>query len=241
VKKIKVINPMTEIGEHFAKFCSEMPDVDVESITEGPAVIHNRYDVALAAPDTVRHVQKAESEGYGAVLFTCHADPNLAAAREGVRIPVIGCLETSTHFCAMLGTKFTILTPNKAIQRWQEENIQKYGLTSRLASIRTVKFAIPLEEILALGSKRPLPKEVQELVAMTVVEATKAVEEDDATAIIFGCGGFLWLEDEVENQLRKKGVNVLIINPLALTIEVARLLVKLGLSHSVLAYPYLEI
>ena len=243
--KIKVINPMKGdiVIQAMSKYCADtgIEDVDFESLTEGPEIIYNRYDVALAGPDTVRKVQKAERDGYDAVTFTCHADPNLAACREGVHIPVLGLLETSAHFCAMLGTRFTILSPNLAIKRWQEENIQKYGLTERLASVRLVKFPIPLDEVLRVASEKPRPKQVDELVEITVAEAAKAVEEDDATAMVFGCGGFLYLEDEVSDRLKAGGYDVLVVNPLLLTIEVAKALAKLGYRHSPAAYPYLEV
>ena len=65
----------------------------------------------------------------------------------------------------------------------------------------------------------------------------KAIEEDGAPAITFGCAFLARIIAEVETRLKSKGLGVTVINPLPLTIEVARLLIKMKLTHSAAAFP----
>ena len=55
-----------------------------------PETIESLYDEALLAPWTVEMTVEAERRGYNAVLTGCVGDPGVEAAREMVRIPVIG-------------------------------------------------------------------------------------------------------------------------------------------------------
>jgi len=215
-------------------FFAGVQDVDVVGLSEGPDVIHNREDIALAGFDTIRKVKDAEKAGYQAIVMSCHGDPNLYSVREAVRIPVVGIMELAMHFCAVLAHRFSILVPNLAIKRWQEENAIKYGFESKLASVRLVPFKVPLEEVLELSRRKPIPNEVIEPV---VEECIKAIEEDDAGAITFGCGCFRRLEGELRQQLRGKGFEVPVVNPLPLAVDVARILIKHKLTQSLRCYP----
>ena len=242
--KIKLINPMKGNQEFFAGYCAQYwNDVDVESLDEAPHTIYNRFDVAWVGQEMMKKVQKAEKEGYDAVLFTCHADPNLSAAREGTHIPVLGLMQTTAHIASMMGHRFTVLSPGDAIKKWQEENIAKYGLTNRMASVRSVKAkeTLPAEEVVKIGGKKPWPKAVEALIDRWADEAVKAAAEDESDVIFFGCGLYVYIHDEIIKRAKDRGCDALILKPLHVTVEVARALVNLGISHSPVAYPYLEI
>jgi len=232
--KILVLHPMIANMEEKWDYFAGVEDVEIVGLSEGPDVIHNREDIALAGVDTIRKVREAEKAGCKAVVLTCHGDPNLYAIREAVRIPVVGIMEVAMHFCAMLAHRFSILVPNLAIKRWQEENVIKYGFESKVASIRQVPFKVPLEDVLALSRRKPIPNEVIE---PFVEEAVKAIQEDDAGAITFGCGGVRRLYDELRKRLREKGFEVPVVNPLPFGLDIARVLIKHELTQSSRCYP----
>lgn len=62
-------------------------------------------------------------------------------------------------------------------------------------------------------------------------------EEDEAPAITFGCAYLAMIIKEVDVRLKAKGYAATLIQPFPLTVEVARLLIKMKLSHSAKAFP----
>jgi len=233
--KIMVLHPMVKGVEKYSKFFADQDDIEVKGLREGPDVIRTRTDQALAGIDSVKRVIEAEEEGYKAMVLTCHGDPNLFSLREAVRIPVLGPIQTALHFCSLLSGRVSILTTNEVYTRHSKEDlITRYGFASKIASIRPVPFSMPLYEVGMSSMSRPVPDEIFQ---PALTECFKAIEEDDAEAITFGCGAFLWMASELEKELKKRGMNVLTINPVPLAVDIARLLIKNGLSHSALAYP----
>ena len=111
------------------------------------------------------------------------------------------------------------------------------GPRGGLVQMEQFEFDVPLEETGELSRRRPIP---EELTGPILNEAIKAIEEDDATAITFGCLFMGMLADELRSRPKERGFDVLIINPLPMTLEVAKLLVKNKLTHSALAFPLAE-
>lgn len=117
--KIMVINPNTSesMTEHIRHELERIkrPDTELTVVCakRGPETIESAYDEALAIPPTLDLVRKANRERFDAILIACFSDPGLEAAKEISEIPVIGIEESALHMAAMLGAKFSILTPRK--------------------------------------------------------------------------------------------------------------------------------
>jgi len=233
-QRIMVLHPMIDGLEDKKEFFANDNDIDIIGLSQRVGSIHCLEDVALVGAECVDKVKEFEKAGYGAVVLTCHGDPNLFSLREAVRIPVVGLMEVAMHFCAMLSRKFSILTPNLAIKRWQENNAIQYGFDRRIASIRVVPFEFPLENIVEYARQEPIAREI---VAPVIAECIRAIKEDDATAITFGCGAFKRMAEDVRIGVKEGGYEVPIVNPLPLGVETARLLIKQKLSHSLSCYP----
>lgn len=77
----------------------------------------------------------AELEGYDAVAIGNILDPALREARSMVDIPVLGLGETSMLTACMMGSSFALVGVNPYFGGRFEENVAKYGLRDRLASI----------------------------------------------------------------------------------------------------------
>ena len=80
-------------------------------------------------------VIEAEQEGYDAVAIGNILDPALREARSMVDIPVLGLGETSMLTSCMMGSTFSLVGVNPYFGGRFEENVAKYGLRDRLASI----------------------------------------------------------------------------------------------------------
>ena len=195
-------------------------------------------DYALAGLDSVRKAKEAEKQGYGAIVLTCHGDPNLFGLREAVRIPVLGCTQVSMHLCSLLARRFSILTPREAFTKISKEDAAvRYGFESKMASVRQISFKAPLEEVGSLSKSGPIPRELMDPL---FDEAVKAIDEDGATALTTGCLFLGMLVDGLMKRFKERGIDIPIINPLPMALEMARLLIKNNLSHSALAFPYAQ-
>jgi allantoin racemase len=201
-------------------------ELSVVCLDKGPGSIESNYEMALAVPDTVGKVVQAERDGVDAVVCDCMGDAGVEEAREMVSIPVIGPGETSMHFAAMLGYRFSVVHPLDRMNPLFDHLAAKAGATGQLLSVRAVN--IPVLEL------DDLPRLRKGLVEQSV----RAVREDGAHVILFGCTGMAGLATEVEQGLREYGItDVPVIDPAILALKIAEALADMGLSHSKRTYP----
>lgn len=229
--KIRVIEPVitrefeASSLEEFSAAARQDTDISVVSLDMGPASIESRYEAALAVPDVVKKIVDAERDGVDAVIVNCMGDPGVEAAREMVSIPVVGPAEASMHIASMLGYRFSVVTVLKRLIPLFDDLVSKAGLTRRLASVRAVN--IPVLEL----------DDRARLLGALVQQSVKAVTEDEAHVIIFGCTDMAGLAEDVEDGLSKQGISdVLVIDPAILALKIAEALADTGLSHSKRTY-----
>jgi allantoin racemase len=130
------------------------------------------------------------------------------------------------HVAAMLGHKFSVVTILERLIPLIEHSATKTGQAEWLASVRTVN--MPVLEL----------DDHDKLLTALVAESVKAVREDGAHVIIFGCTGMAGLAAKVEEGLKKNGItDVPVIDPAVLAVKIAEALADMGLSHSKRTYP----
>jgi allantoin racemase len=220
--RILVINPNTSVTmtDHIREELVRVkrPDTELTVVCpdKGPETIESAYDEAFAIPPTLDLVQKANQEGYDAVILACFSDPGLEAAKEISTIPVIGIEESSLHVAAMLGARFSVMTPRKQRIPSKREHVHMRGLEHFLASIRSLD--------LSVAETDADPERTKQRVLEV---AKKAVEEDGAEVIVLGCAGMAGYASEIEKRL-----NIKVIDPAAVALKVAEAMADLGLVHS---------
>ena len=229
--RLRVITPITTTGFVCADRLAPLgrPDTDLSyvAIENGPASIECEFDAMLATPDTVARVIAAEQEGVDAVVINCMDDPGLRAAREMVAIPVLGPCETSMHLAAMLAHRFSVVTVLDHLEPQFVNHAKVYGVADKLASVRSV--SIPVLDLEA---------DEERLVEALATQSARAVEEDGAHAIIFGCTGMLGVAEAVERRLEARGIaGVPVLDPLVVALKIAESLVDLALTHSKRTFP----
>ena len=230
--KIRVIRPIigleAEAGlvEELSPVAAPGTEISEVSVDKGPASIESSYESALAAIGVVAKIVEAEREGVDAVIANCMDDPGVEAAREMVSIPVIGPAETSMHVAAMLGHKFSVIAVLEADERPFFDHATKAGVASRLASVRAIN--IPVLEL----------QDRDRTIRALVEQSVRAVREDGAHVLIFGCTGMAGMAGDVEEGLRREGIiDVPVIDPAVLSFKMAEALGGMGLSHSKRTYP----
>ncbi len=230
--KIRIVTPITTPGfteaEDFQPLARWDTEVSCVNLTRGPASIESEFEEALAVPDTVAKIMEAEQAGVDAVVIDCMGDPGLEPAREAVGIPVIGAAQASMHLAAMLAHNFSIVTVMERLIPLFENTAKLYGLESKLCSVRSVE--IP---VLALEEDQ------SRLIKALVEESIKAVEEDGAHAIVFGCTGMKGCAAGLKAGLEAQGYGYIpVIDPVIAAFKLAEAVVDLGLTHSKRTYPH---
>lgn len=223
--RIMVINPNS--SKHMTDHIHEevlrikRPDTEVTVVTNAgaPPAIESARDEALAVPLLLEQVNRANNEGYEAIILACFSDPGLHAAREISDILVLGIEETALHVAAMLGHRFTILTPQPNRVPAKEREVLLCGLSSLLASVRPLNLSVGETDTDSQATKSRI---------MEV--GRQARDEDGAEVLLLGCAGMTGYAKEAGEQL-----GMVVLDPTAVAFKVCEGLVDLGLHHSKLA------
>lgn len=232
VMKIRIIVPVTTkefvdaTWPQYAAAARPDAEVSVVSLDRGPASLESDYEDALAVPDILAKVRAAEAEEMDVVIVDCMADPGLAPARELVSIPVAGPAQTAMHLAAILAHRFSVLTVLERDIPLIDRLARLYGLEGNLASARPVN--IPVLE---------LDRDRERLMEALVEQSVRAVVEDGAHIIVFGCTGMKGLAQQLGKTLAERGYTVPVIDPSLAALKLADGLVDMGLSHSKRTYP----
>jgi allantoin racemase len=235
--RIVVLSPWTDpTGEFIKTFHGlltkeiDMTDVEVVPIDEMPEPVLYKEGMSPAASGlenihlsfrgVMKKAKALEKEGADAIVNACILGPGSVQAAQVVDIPVLDPGEVAMHLAAMLGHKFSILVPGMSAIRGFQENIQRYGLANRLASILST-------DINPASYVTKEPETMDVLLKLSL----KAIEEDDAAVIVLGCGMQTGKGNELKRLLEEKGHDVTVIQPVPLAVELAKVLVKLNLKQ----------
>ncbi len=228
--KIKIIVPINndifnkEIREAAAAVTAPDMMVDVENIDRGTKCIESRYDIAVNTPFVVRKAQEAVRDGFEGIFVTDMDMCGVEVVRELIDIPVIGGFRASAFTAMMVAQKFSIVTVLNNVIPMQIEHIRAFGIEPNFASIRSID--IPVTELI----------DKKTAIAKVCEESVKAIDEDGAQAIIFGCTGMLGVAQPVAKLLADYGKPAPVIDPTLAAISYLELLIRNKLSQSRLTY-----
>ncbi|SJM32263.1 aspartate/glutamate racemase family protein [Mesorhizobium delmotii] len=186
-----------------------------------PVSIESRMEELELAQWIIERSIEAERRGFDGVITGCFADPGVDAARERVRIPIIGPGETALLTARMLAHHFSVITPLKETVPIAREQVRRIGIDPFVASIRPFGISV---ELIREGD----PATVQSLVDL----ANRCIEEDGAELLVFGCASMSLLTDELQPR-----IGVPIINSVKLSLRAAEMMVGAGLTHSPVTFP----
>jgi len=150
------------------------PDTRITMATAafGVAYIETRFEALVGGYATA--CAAAEHAGqFDGLVVAAFGDPGLAGLKELFDVPVVGMTEAALASACLLGQRFSIIAISHRIEAWYRECVAANGLTSRLASIRSLQS--PLRDI---GSVQE--DHAERLEAMSL----QAVREDGADVII---------------------------------------------------------
>ncbi|MDK2919480.1 MAG: allantoin racemase [Candidatus Petromonas sp.] len=228
--KIKVIVPIIaktfedEVRRELASLATPGVEYDVESLDYGPASIESEYDEAIAVPDILNKVYKAEKEGFDGVILDCFGDPGVRAAREISNLVVFGGFEPPMLIAAGLGDKIAIVTVLQEVIPMINGLISKAGLKDRVAAVRHVD--IPVLELI----------DIQKLKDALFEQSVEAIKQNHAQVIVLGCTGMMGVSNELMERLAEAGYDIPVVDAFAASLRLTEATISLGLRPSKLTY-----
>ena len=165
-------------------------DTEILGVTaaHGVASIDGHHDELLGAVAVTEAIRA--NEDYDAAVIACYGDPGLYAARELAHVPVVGIAEASFLTAMTLGHRFSVLTTLDRGVPPIEDNIARYGLASRCASVRPTNMTV-------------LEADADPMAAADALEeaGARAITRDGADVLCLGCGGMVGLRERLETAL----------------------------------------
>ena len=177
---------MEEAARRYAR-----PGTEVVGFTPafGAPSIEGHYEEEFAIISFLQTIRAHASE-FDGVILACYGDPGLYACREISPVPVVGIAEASMLMGCTVAHRFSIVTVLPRVKPMIANAVRLHGLESRCASIRTTPLSV-------LDCEEDPERAVAELVAA----AKLAVEQDEAEAILLGCGGMGPLDERISAEL----------------------------------------
>ena len=235
--KIAVLAPWTDPTGDFVKLFGgllenevDMTGIEIVTIDSMPEPVVYKPDMSPAAssfdalpfcvPEVMKKAKALEEEGFDAIVNACVLGPGSPQAAQIVDIPVLDPGEVAMHVASMLGYKFSLLVPGKSAVRGFQENIKKYCMEDKVASI-----------LLTDVSPASYAAKEKETLQVIFDLSRKAIEEDDAAVIILGCGMLTGKGKKLQQLLQDDGHDVTVLQPVPLAIEFAKVLVTLNLKQ----------
>lgn len=221
-RRIAVINPNTtvEMTDKIAACARTVVDSGTEIVAitnqSGPPSIESHFDEAMAVPGLLTEIARCERAGVDGYLIACFGDPGLDAAREVARGPVLGIAEAGMHAASMVARSFSIVTTLARTIGQAEQLVDRYGFSGMCHSIYACE--VPVLE---------LDQPASEARKLVVELCRRAVESDQADAVLLGCAGMADFCTEVSEQ-----VGVPVIDGVTAGVTFVDALLRLGLQTS---------
>jgi len=193
--KLLVINPnisddVTALIESEARrSASPGTSLVVRTAGHGVEYIETRFESLVAAGAVAEIIAEHHGQADG-VVVAAFGDPGMPALKELADVPVIGITEAALCAAALQGHRFSIIAISDRIRPWYLDCVERFGLSGRLASIRSIN-----ETLNAIGSVQQDFKET--LLALS----RQAVAEDGADVVILAGAPLAGLARELRGQI----------------------------------------
>jgi len=207
--------------------------------------VETREEFAHAAVARMGLVREAcESGKYNAVILLGGGEPGFLESREIGRrhgVVVTANAFSQMYLATMLGDGFSIVDIEGVHNVYYRDLIRVHQLQDRCRSIRNIGYSLPRPgdtDADTLTAQCRLAEAGEQSVAVerAVDQAEKAIVEDGAEVITLGCSMVFFLQPHIKEGLRARGWDVPVLEGYTASIELAKLMVSLGVNASGITY-----
>lgn len=192
-------------------------------------------DIDLKGPEAAMLAMQAERDGCDAVVIDGMCDFGLSVVRGAVNIPVVGAATATYHLVYQLARRFGVVSINGDMDPMFTRAIRECGCLERMTSMRALPGKLSFGRA---GANIPYSPEDWEAQILDV--ARRQVEEEGAQCIVVACASIFGMLPDGARQRLAEQLGVIVVEPQAIAIKTAEMLVNLGLSHSKIEYPPID-
>ena len=145
----------------------------------GAPSIEGYYDEVFAVPPMLEIIMPMADDIDGLVV-ACFDDTGVDALRTVLDVPVVGICQAAMQAAAIISNRFSIITTLKRSVPALELLVMRYGFSDKCGKVRAAD--VPVLD---------LEDNESTAVKLITAELERALEEDDAEAIILGCAGMV--------------------------------------------------
>ncbi len=214
LKTIAALEQEQAICDLLKSIKSEDSDAEVISLNTYPRLTNLEYLTfeTLVSTDILRLVRQSAQAGVDAIVIGCFFDPALDAAREisGDTI-IVGPCQSSLQLATNLCNRFTVIVGQQKWTHHLEQLIERYGHSQSLASIRSIDIPVDRLQADCVYTREQI-----------LAAGRKAIDEDQAEALILGCTCTYGLFEDIQAEL-----GVPVIDPVCASFKSAEYLAQL--------------
>lgn len=219
---VALISPVVDTGlvavENFiAPLRSSRCAIENYFLQNGPSSIETKADEEACLPDLYRVAAELDAKGFDAIIINCMCDPGVDTLQATLSTPVLGPAKTAMHAAAALGRRFAFLDVVADARDDMFEIAARYGVAPAMVSHRAIDAHV-------LDLQNDAEHTLNALEAQSIL----AVEEDRAQAVLLGCTLLADFAQPLSQRLVRRGLNVSVIEPVAVTVHAACALLDAG-------------
>ena len=208
---LKCASPGTEIGFCVIKATFfRRSNSQVNSLSAGPLVA----EVA----------QKAETDGYDALVPFGTLDAGVELARNLVRIPIVGAGQSVLHLGAQLSSRLGVIAYEDKSVPFMGKQMHAWRVADSVVAIRGIGIPLP-ESTKSRGAMRE----------RFIKVARDLIDNHDAEIIV--PMGVTMVPVQYSPQEFEEELGVPVMDALKTSIQTAEMMVRMGLTHSTKTYP----
>ena len=207
--------------------------------------VETREEFAHAATARMGCVREAcESGKYNAAILLGGGEPGFLESREIGReygVVVTANAFSQMYLATMLGDSFSIIDIEGVHNVYYRDLVRTHQLQDRCKSIRTIGYSLPRPgdtdpDTLTKQCEAVARGDQNIVVERAIEQAEAAIIEDGAEVITLGCSMTFFLKPHIEKGLNELGWDVPVLEGYTSSIELAKLMVNLGVNASGITY-----
>jgi Asp/Glu/hydantoin racemase len=207
--------------------------------------VETREEFAHAATARMGCVREAcETGKYNAAILLGGGEPGFLESREIGRefgVVVTANAFSQMYLATMLGDSFSIIDIEGVHNVFYRDLIRTHQLQHRCRSIRSIGYSLPRPgdtdpDTLTVQCEAVAKGDQNIVVERAIDQAEAAIVEDGAEVITLGCSMTFFLQPHIEKGLRDRGWDVPVLEGYTASIELAKLMVNLGVNASGITY-----
>lgn len=213
--------------------------------TYGNWSVETREEFAHAATARIACVREAcESGKYNGAILLGGGEPGFLEARELGReygVVVTANAFSQMYLATMLGDSFSIIDIEGVHNYYYRDLVRTHQLQGRCRSIRNIGYSLPRPgdtdpDTLTAQCEAAARGDHSIAVERAVDQAEAAIVEDGAEVITLGCSMTFFLQPYIRDGLKERGWDVPVLEGYTASIELAKLMVNLGVNASGITY-----